>query len=198
VPVTITQETAWPAETAIRLTVEAGSPVEFTLGVRVPGWARDAQVTGVDDDRIGIGANLLRIHGPWSARTTIEVSFGSLPEIREAPSGERLVAHGPLLYALPVPGAREIARTFDVSGVARPFCDIKVRAAGPVPDLRLPAGAQPRQVAVPTGSEAADAPHAWQRRGLAVEMVDDDGRLREVVLVPMGATVLRMVAFPPA
>ena len=198
VSVTITEETAWPAETAIRLTVEAGSPVEFTLGVRVPGWARDAQATGVGDDRIAIGATLLRIHGPWSARTTIEVSFGSLPEIRQAPTGERLVAHGPLLYALPIPGAREIARTFDVSGVARPFCDVKVRPAGPAPDLRLRAGVQPRQVAVPTGSEAADAPHAWQRRGLAVDVVDDDDRLRESVLVPMGATVLRVVAFPPA
>jgi hypothetical protein len=53
-------------------------------------------------------------------------------------------------------------------------------------------------VAVPTGSEAADAPHEWQRRGLAVDMVDGDDRQREVVLVPLGATVLRVVAFPPA
>jgi hypothetical protein len=198
VPVTITQETAWPAETAIRLTVVAGSPVEFTLGVRVPGWARDAQVAGVDDDRIGIGATLLRINGPWSGRTAIEVSFGSLPEIREAPTGERLAAHGPLLYALPIPGRREVVRAFDVPGAKRPFRDIRVHPVVEPPSLRLPADASARPAPVPTGVEAAGAPHTWQRRGLAVEMVDDDGRRREVVLVPMGATVLRVVAFPPA
>ena len=126
--------------------------------MRVPGWARDAQVTGVDDDRIGIGATLLRIHGPWSARTTIEVSFRSLPEIREAPTGERLVAHGPLLYALPIPGAREIARTFDVPGVERPFCDVKVRAAGPAPDLRLRAGAIPQTGGRPDGQRGCRRP----------------------------------------
>ncbi len=198
VSVTITEEADDPAGLGVRFTVEAESPVGFTLAVRVPGWARDAQVTGVDDDRIGIGATLLRINGPWSGRTTIEVSFRSVPEIREAPTGERLVAQGPLLHALPIPGTREIARTFDVPGVDAPFRDVKVRAAGPAPDLRLPVGTVPRRVTVPTGSEAADAPHAWQRRGLAVDMVDGDDRLREVVLVPMGATVLRVVAFPPA
>jgi hypothetical protein len=198
VSVTITEEADDPAGLGVRFTVEAQSPVGFSLAVRIPGWARDAQVTGVDDDRIGIGATLLHINGPWSGRTTIEVSFRSVPEIRSAPTGERLVAEGPLLHALPIPGTREIARTFDVPGVEAPFRDVKVRATGPAPDLRLPAGAVPRRVAVPTGIEAADAPHAWQRRSLAVDMVDGDDRLREVVLVPMGATVLRVVAFPLA
>ena len=110
----------------------------------------------------------------------------------------RLVADGPLLYAMPLPGRREVVRTFDVPGLERPFRDVKVHPAAAPPDLRLPADAQPRPVPVPAGTEAAGAPHEWQRRALAVDVIDDDDRRLEAILVPMGATVLRVVAFPPA
>jgi hypothetical protein len=109
-----------------------------------------------------------------------------------------LVAHGPLLYALPFAGTREVVRTFEVPGVERPFRDVKVHPVRTSPDLRLPADADPRPAPVPADGEASRAPHAWQRRALAVDVVDADGRRREVVLVPMGATILRVVAFPPA
>ena len=198
VPVTITQETDDPAGLAVRFIVEAEEPVDFTLAVRVPGWACDTRLTGVDDERIEAEPSLVSIHGPWSGRITLEVSFPAEPEIREAPGGERLVAHGPLLYAMPIPGTREVVRTFDVPGVEPPFRDVKVHPALAPLDRRLPADAQPRLAPVPAGAEAADAPHAWQRRALAVDMVDAGDSRREAVLVPMGATVLRLVAFPPA
>ncbi len=198
VAVTITQETDDPAGLAVRFAVEAETAVDFTLAVRIPGWAHDARVTGMDDERVETEPSLVSIHGPWSGRTTVEVSFGSVPEIREAPGGERLVAHGPLLYALPLPGAREIVRTFDVPGVGHPFRDVRVRPTLTPPELRLPADANPRPAQVPAVTEAADARHAWQRRALAVDVVDAGGRRREIFLVPMGATVLRVVAFPPA
>ena len=108
------------------------------------------------------------------------------------------MAHGPLLYALPIPGRREVVRAFDVPGVERPFRDVRVHPALAPPDVRLPADASPRPAPVPAGTEAADARHAWQRRALAVDVVDADGCHREATLVPMGATVLRVVAFPPA
>jgi len=198
VPVTITQETDYPAGQAVRFTVETGTPVDFTLALRIPGWARDALLKGVDDERVEAEPSLLGIHGPWSGRTTIEVWFGADPEIRKSPGGERLVAFGPLLYALPIPGRREVVGVFDVPGVEPPFRDVTVRPAHPPLELHLPDDARPRPAPVPTGTEAASAQHAWQRRALAVDAVDAGGHRREVTLVPMGATVLRVVAFPPA
>jgi hypothetical protein len=40
--------------------------------------------------------------------------------------------------------------------------------------------------------------NAWQRQALAVDVIDGDAHRREAILVPMGATVLPVVAFPPA
>ena len=198
VPLTITQETVWPAETAVRLTVEAAARVDFDLVLRVPRWASAWQVTGVHGMRLRTAPSVIRIGGTWSGRTTIQAAFDAGPEIRETPAGVRLVAHGPLLYALPLPGWREVVRTFDVAGVARPFRDIRVHPAAVPGDLRLPADAHPRPAPVPARTEAAGALNAWQRRALAVDVVDVRGRRREATLVPMGATVLRVVAFPPA
>ena len=81
---------------------------------------------------------------------------------------------------LPIPGRREVVRTFDVPGVEPPFRDVRVHPARTSPDLRLPADAEPRPAPVPAGTEAAGAPHAWQRRALAVDVVDGDDRRREV------------------
>jgi hypothetical protein len=91
-----------------------------------------------------------------------------------------------------------VVRTFNVPGVDRPFRDVRVHPTQPPLDLRLSTGAEPRPVPVPAGTEAADARHAWQRRALAVDVVDARGRRSEATLVPMGATVLRIVAFPAA
>ncbi len=198
VPVTITQETAWPAETTVRLTVEAAAPVDFDLVLRVPGYASAWQVLGVQGKRLRTAPSVIRIGGTWSGWTTIQAGFDAAPEVRETSAGVRLVAHGPLLYALPIPGRREVVRTFNVPGVERPFCDVRVYPALTQPDVRLPGDASPRPAPVPAGTEAADARHAWQRRALVVGVVDADGCHREASLVPMGATLLRVVAFPPA
>jgi hypothetical protein len=44
--VTITQETRYPWDGAVRMTIDPGAPRRFTLKVRIPGWARDEPVPG--------------------------------------------------------------------------------------------------------------------------------------------------------
>ena len=198
VPVVITQETAYPAETAIRFTVEAPEPVEFSLAIRRPVWASDVQITGVSGARMHASPSLIRLDGPWSGATTVGTWFRAAPEVRTAASGERLVAQGPLLFALPIPGDRATIRTHLVPGVGTRFEDVHVRPHPGPREVRMPADPDPRPAPVPPWAEAARAPHAWQRRALAVDLVDGTGRRREHVLVPMGATVLRIVAFRPA
>ncbi len=198
VAVTITQETAYPAELAVRFTVEAAAPVDLTLALRVPGWARGLSATGLEGSRIRSTPSMARVGGPWAGRTAFEARFECEPEVRTAASGERLVAFGPLLYALPLSGMREVVRTFDIPGVEPPLRDVHVLPARRAPRLSLAADARPRVVAVPAGVEAASARHAWQRRALAVEALTTTGRPRRITLVPMGATTLRLVAFPPA
>jgi hypothetical protein len=196
VPVRIAQETSYPAETTIRFTVEVASPVAFSLAIRRPAWAGDLQLTGVDGGRTHVSPSLLRLDGPWAGTTTVRVWFAAQPEVRTAATGERLVAQGPLLFALPIPGDREVIRTHEVHVVGGRFEDVHVRPHMAPPHIVMSPNPNPRPAPVPPWAEAARAPHPWQRRALAVDLVDAAGRLEEHVLVPMGATVLRVVAFP--
>lgn len=196
VPVAIRQSTTYPAETDVRFTIEAARPVGFSLGLRRPGWAGDVDIRGVAGERVHLEPSLVRIEGPWAARTTIEVAFRARSEVRALSGGRRVIARGPLLYALPLPGSREVVRTYPVADTAAVFADVLVRPGDTRPDPILPAAPAPRPAAVPPWSDAAGALHAWQRLGLAVDMVDDSGTRGERRLVPMGATLLRVVAFP--
>lgn len=198
VSVVITQETAYPAETSIRFTVEAAAPVGFSLVIRRPAWASDTQVTGVPGSRVHALPSVIRLDGPWSGSTIVGTWFRAVPEVRTAASGQRLVAQGPLLFALPIRGDREVVRTHVTPGVDTRFEDVHVRPRVVPPVARMPADPKPRPAPVPPWTEAARAPHAWQRHALAVDLLDGTGRCREHVLVPMGATVLRLVALPPA
>lgn len=198
VDVVISQETAWPADGRVRLTVDASGPVDFDLVLRVPGWADGVDLTGVQPGRLRTTPTTLRLRGPWGGRSVLEARFRMEPRVEETPAGERLVARGPVLFALPLPGTRRVVRTHDVPRAALPFRDVEVVPDRPAPAWRLPADPRPRSARVPPWTEAARADHAWQRVALAVDMVDERGHAHEGVLVPMGATVLRLVAFPPA
>jgi uncharacterized protein len=197
VAVELRQETDWPAVTSLRVEVTAERSVACSLAFRRPAWAVGARVTGVEGWRVHSSPTLLRVEGPWDGTTIVEVSFEAVPSVVETSAGERLVRCGPLTYALPIPGVRRVTRTYDVPGIEPPFADIAVAPVGPSGAWRIPSDARPRRAPVPARSEAAGAPHVWQRQALAVDALDGAGRRRELVLVPMGATVLRDVAFQP-
>ena len=196
VPVTITQLTGYPAETTVRFVVETAAPASFSLAIRVPGWTQGLQVAGVAAGRVHRSPSLVRIDGPWTGRTTVEAWFAAPIEVR-AVDGGRVVGRGPLLFALPLPADRETARTYDVPGVDATFADVLLRPRDPGPDPVLPADPRPRPAPVPPWTEAARAPHAWQRTAVAADLRDRRGRTREYELVPMGATGLRVAVFPP-
>jgi DUF1680 family protein len=121
--VSLTQETLYPWDGAVRLKVEGDPPEGFTLNVRIPGWARNQALPGdlyrfldnVDEPAA------LRVNGE-PQELGVERGYASLPGIR---SGDiidlrlplpvrRLVAHekvadargrvalqrGPLVYCL--------------------------------------------------------------------------------------------------
>ncbi|MEI7743296.1 MAG: hypothetical protein WCK58_06050 [Chloroflexota bacterium] len=186
VAVELRQETAFPADGRVRFTVTAAAPLEFTLVLRRPRWAGSVRVDGVGAERVDEHGNAIRIAGPWAAgRTVFDVDLAMEPEVRRVRGGRTVVAVGPVLFALPLPGRREHFRTFEVPGLA-PFHDVLVHPAGGPVDLVVPVGSLLQTAALPPDAEAARAPHAWQRRALAV---------RDQVLVPMAATTLRLTVF---
>jgi hypothetical protein len=105
--VTITQATDYPWEGQVRLTVTSEAEREFTLRVRIPGWAETAAVAvdgrAVDEAAPGQYLALRRVCRPGSV---VEIDLG-MPARRlvsdERVAGNRgsvAVQRGPLVYCL--------------------------------------------------------------------------------------------------
>ncbi len=198
--VTVAQTADYPATHRLVFTVDvaADAPADFVLAIRRPNWAIGAAVDGIDVGRVGEQDGFVRIVGPWPiGRTALTVDLAAAPEVRAARGGETLIGWGPLLFARPLPGRREVVRAYPVGvpGASVQFRDIAVHPVGDTSDIVLAADVDPQPCPVPQDSEAAAAPHAWQRQGVAVTVVGPAGERKRVALVPMGATVLRQLTF---
>ena len=110
VPVTVTQHADYPSESDLAFTLEVEGEADFTWSIRRPIWASEVAIAGVDASRITSEDGLLHLAGPWRGTTEVTVRLHAKPEIRTT-ADEALTAWGPLLFAQPIPGRREVART---------------------------------------------------------------------------------------
>jgi hypothetical protein len=106
-PVSVTQQTAYPWEGTISIRLEPQAPVEFALKLRLPGWCQDytLQVNGEDVS----GANelgYLRISRTWQAGDEIVLAL-AMPVQRIyahsrviADRGRVALQRGPIVYCL--------------------------------------------------------------------------------------------------
>jgi DUF1680 family protein len=107
--VSVTQESAFPWRGDVEFNVSTGSPVEFTLALRVPEWCESPTVTArgeslsVETD----GENgYARIAGKWSGDEHVTVRFPMAAKQRAAnPAvaatvGKHAVRRGPLVYCV--------------------------------------------------------------------------------------------------
>ncbi|HEY8391735.1 MAG TPA: beta-L-arabinofuranosidase domain-containing protein [Capillibacterium sp.] len=108
--VQLTQETAYPWEGKVRITVSTKEPISFTLALRIPGWCRQAQLRVNGEE-----CNLLN-HGLVNGYAKISRRWrnGDLVELMMAMPVERVYSHplvaenlgkvalqrGPIIYCL--------------------------------------------------------------------------------------------------
>ncbi|XID96149.1 glycoside hydrolase family 127 protein [Paenibacillaceae bacterium WGS1546] len=130
----LTQRSAYPWDGHIRLSVDAESPADFTIALRVPGWCRGAmcKVNGesVDPSRHTV-KGYLRIRRIWTAGDEIELilpmaveKVRANPKVR-ANAGKLALQRGPIVYCLEetdnggglhdirIPDASEFAARFE-------------------------------------------------------------------------------------
>jgi hypothetical protein len=125
--VMLSQETAYPWEGAVAITVDPESEAEFTVNVRIPGWSQNQPVPGDlysfaddTDQRVVIQVNgkqtalniekgYARITRRWSKGDTIEVDF-PMPIRRvlahpnvETNAGRVALQRGPIVYCIEGP-----------------------------------------------------------------------------------------------
>jgi DUF1680 family protein len=122
----ITQETRYPWEGKVRLTVstKVQKPIEFSLMLRIPQWAGDAaaiRVNGMPIDRRPRPETYVEISRAWSAGDVVEVELPmpvrlveASPYVEEA-RNQVAAVRGPLVYCLESADLPRDVRLLDVS-----------------------------------------------------------------------------------
>lgn len=114
--VTLRQETAYPWEGRVAITVEPARPATFGLRLRLPGWSRDARlaVNGADVP-LAVDRGYARVEREWRAGDSVTLDL-PLPVERvyahpavAADRGRVALKRGPVVYGLegadnPLPG----------------------------------------------------------------------------------------------
>ena len=107
-PIRLNQQTGYPWEGTIRIDVEEAPEKEFSLFLRIPGWAEDARVT-VNGELLRAGLrpqHYFQIRRPWAKGDRIELVFPMSVQLLEAhPLVEEARNHvavrrGPIVYCL--------------------------------------------------------------------------------------------------
>jgi DUF1680 family protein len=107
--VTLRQETRYPWDGAVTLTVDSDAPVSFALRLRVPGWCRDARVT-INGQEVDVAAQAeggyLRLEREWRPGDQVELALPMAvervyahPAVR-ADVGKVALRRGPIVYCV--------------------------------------------------------------------------------------------------
>jgi DUF1680 family protein len=121
-PVRLTQETNYPWDGKIRMTIELPREQEFSLMLRIPGWARggSVRVNGQAVPEAPAAGTYLEVRRAWSSGSSVEIDLPmpvrlveANPLVEEA-RNQAAVMRGPLVYCVESPDLPEGIRVLDV------------------------------------------------------------------------------------
>ncbi|NLX69712.1 MAG: hypothetical protein GX024_02240 [Clostridiales bacterium] len=213
--VTVTLKTGYPFRDTLNFFVKVDRPVEFALDLRIPGWAKDAQLN-IDESRITVeSGGFYRINRRWQGETSFTLHLPMKPCVVSRPNQLYAITRGPLVYSLLI-GERWVRINEDVPGREFPHCDYEVYPTTPWnyglcidkdnPDKdivfeEVPLGDWPfSPEGAPIRAHVKARKVDWgMENGAALpypgmEWVSDE--IEEVVLIPYGCTNLRMTEMP--
>jgi len=205
--VLIRQETAYPFEE--RITAYIGAPgLTFTVEFRIPAWCKNPsiKVIGAKDVKQVQLSDRFQVSATWGPESKVELDLPQELIQRVIPDGRYVFDVGPLVFSVPIQHVATDYREYKVPG----YADQDVVAANSKwifppafrePDLAtaklirqpLPSGTYPWSEEPSISISTA----CWNPNPHADEGLDVVA-LNSVKLVPMGTTVLRWTAFPPA
>ncbi len=151
----LTQQTNYPWDETIQITVNVDQPAAFTLALRIPGWCRDArlQVNG-QDVALNSASGYARISREWASGDQVSLTLAmpvermvSHPKVRQN-AGQIALQRGPVVYCL-----EEVDNGTDLANVSLP----RGSALATKFDPELFGG-----VSVITGTANRYVPRAWK------------------------------------
>lgn len=210
--VTIRQQTDYPFDERIRFTVETARPAEFSLWLRIPAWCEGATVSvnGEPFDACCQPGTFVEVRRTFRGGDAVSLTLPMRPRFVEMPCNGLSVERGPLLYALGVEARERITETRTADGVEfrsrllTPASAWNYALAADMP-VRVERSGDFSRVWDPAATPVklkirAREVRNWQLyRGVFTPDMPSvllPGDEREVTLVPMGATLLRVSVFP--
>jgi len=213
----IVEETAYPFEDEVRLSVACERPVAFPLYLRLPGWARSVRITVNGEAVEGAfrGGRYAVLRRTWRHGDQVRLDFAPEIEVVTWPTvgGAVSIRRGPLWYALRIGEAwRKYAGTEEWPALellpTTPWnYGLVVGPGSPRPEVRMAArGTPPFQPFTPEGAPIVLKARArrvpvWKEEGKMAGRVPaspaaGEGPVEEVDLIPMGCARLRISSFP--
>jgi len=206
VPVRCEVESEYPFKGQVNYHITADRPVEFTLYIRIPGWADRAWLDG----RPVPTGGYFTVRRTWGDdRIALRMEFDA--KLEDRPRRMNCLRRGPLLYSVPI-AQRWEQMEYKKDGVERkyPYCDYQL-----FPESDWAFGfagneftAKEKDVGQipfsfdhpPVVVEASMAPLPWQEEnGIAAPLPDSLEPLaaaRRMELIPYGCARLRMTEMP--
>lgn len=218
-PVTLRQDTRYPFEESIRLSVATARPVEFPLYLRIPGWCERARLE-LNGQRIPVPARargFLRLDRTWQDGDRLEIGFPMKVAVHRWTQnrGSASVVRGPLTYSLRIDeryvrqGGTDAWPAWDIFPDSPWNYGLSLGRSDPTRGLQVvqrpwPVDDQPwttQGAPILIQAKARRIP-GWtlDERGLVHEVVESPVKsaapIEEISLIPMGAARLRISAFP--
>ena len=206
-PVRVAVRSEYPFRDEAVIEVTAEHPVEFSLEIRIPGFAKAASV---DQEAVGTGA-YYTLRRRWENTSTVSVKLKFRAELTDRPGDMKVLVRGPLVFSLPI-RAKVRRLEYIRDGVERkyPYCDYEMLPDSPwnyafcSEDFRViheGIGDYPFSTEhPPIRLETQMVPVPWsENSGICAAFPDSltpVGKPQTVLLQPYGCTNLRMTEMP--
>jgi hypothetical protein len=184
--VKIVQENEYPFKTDLLFKVYPEEEVEFSIKVRKPSWTTRVNIE--TDAKVTQVGNHFVFTGKWQKGDKIGLQFELSPVTKKDKQGNIFVSYGPLAFALELEGEPMQVKDYPLNG----FRDLHYKPAS----SELLDYPQFMRADTEITGDKFSVKDPWHSVSLRAWLYNPGNKdMKEVLMVPMGGTVLRKIAF---